>query len=88
MQRPRTRLVNFRVSDDEFNQLRRACSKQGARCLSDFARTVMLTAPTAVQHPLATSMAALEDRVAALDASMRQLTKVVHEALRLPVRTD
>jgi hypothetical protein len=34
----RTRTVNFRLSPEEFEQLKRACSAEGARSLSDFAR--------------------------------------------------
>ncbi len=38
----RNRLVTFRVTGDEFDQLREAADHAGARCLSDFARAVML----------------------------------------------
>ena len=40
--RPRTRLVNFRVSDDEYEILRTACVQRGARSISDFARLAVL----------------------------------------------
>lgn len=42
MRKPRTRLVNFRVTDEEFERLKAACDSVGARCLSDFARSLML----------------------------------------------
>src|SRR5450759_4168274 len=45
MEKVRGRLVNFRVTDDEFEQLKTACDRQGARCLSAFARKIMLNAP-------------------------------------------
>jgi hypothetical protein len=37
----RTRLVNFRVTDEEFERLKASSDRQGARCLSDFARSIM-----------------------------------------------
>ena len=40
--RPRTRLVNFRVSDEEYATLRTACTRHGARSISDFARLAVL----------------------------------------------
>ena len=41
--KPRNRLVNFRVSEDEFQSLREACETGGARSISDFARCAVLT---------------------------------------------
>jgi hypothetical protein len=40
--RPRNRLVNFRLSEDEFELLRDSCGLFGARSISDFARTSVL----------------------------------------------
>ena len=39
---PRNRLVNFRLSEMEFEDLKAACSRQGARSISDFARSSVL----------------------------------------------
>ena len=71
--RPRTRLVNFRVSDDEYATLRTACTRHGARSISDFARLAVLgwagstdLQATAMQWRLSGlghSMAELEGRV-------------------------
>jgi hypothetical protein len=41
MRQIRSRLVNFRVTDEELKQLKTASDRQGARCLSDFARSIM-----------------------------------------------
>ena len=38
----RRRLVNVRVTDQEFERIKTASDRQGARCISEFARTVML----------------------------------------------
>ena len=42
MLKRRDRLVNFRVTEDELSQLKLASDRQGARCLSDFAREASL----------------------------------------------
>jgi len=42
MNRIRKRLVNFRVTDQEFERIKTASDRQGARCISEFARAVML----------------------------------------------
>ncbi len=42
MYKVRRRLINFRVTEEEFERLKTAVSLQGSRCLSEFARLVML----------------------------------------------
>lgn len=44
--RPRNRLVNFRLSEDEFEKVRASCALYGARSLSDFARSAVLRSVT------------------------------------------
>jgi hypothetical protein len=39
--KPRTRVVYFRVSEDEFRQLHALCELRGERSLSDLARSAM-----------------------------------------------
>ncbi len=41
--RPRTRLVNFRLSEEEFQQLKETCARSGARSVSDYARSSVLS---------------------------------------------
>jgi uncharacterized protein (DUF1778 family) len=38
----RSRLINFRVTEEEFDQLKSAAALKGSRCLSEFARLIML----------------------------------------------
>lgn len=40
--RPRTRLVNFRLSEEEYQQLKESCASSGARSVSDYARAAVL----------------------------------------------
>jgi hypothetical protein len=51
VQKIRSRLVNFRVTDEELDQLKAAASVRGSRCLSEFARLVMLGSATGAQFP-------------------------------------
>jgi hypothetical protein len=53
VQKVRSRLINFRVTDEELEQLKTAATVQGSRCLSEFARLVMLGTATGAQSPAA-----------------------------------
>jgi uncharacterized protein (DUF1778 family) len=54
---PRMKVVMFRLTEQEYDQIREACHKSGARSLSDFARTAVLSdarsiiAPTGTDKP-------------------------------------
>ena len=51
MEKIRNRLVNFRVTDEEFERLKTATVLKQARCLSEFARSVVLrTADEAIPN--------------------------------------
>jgi hypothetical protein len=73
MQKVRGRLVNFRVTDDEFEQLKIACDRQGARCLSAFARKMILNAGTPGSDSHADELATLDRRLSILEESMSRL---------------
>jgi len=51
MLKTRNRIINFRVTEDEFARLRDASVENGARCLSDFARTAILIGLESGRHP-------------------------------------
>ena len=42
--KPRTRLVSFRISDDEYQALVKITAAQGARSISDFSRSALCEA--------------------------------------------
>jgi len=44
IQKPRTRLVNIRLSDEEFLGLQRSTDESNARSISDFCRQAILSA--------------------------------------------
>lgn len=72
MQKVRTRCVNFRVTNDEFERLKVACDLRGARCLSDFARQMMLEGAASKEVP-SDRLAGFERRLSVLEDSMSRL---------------
>jgi len=73
MQKVRSRLVNFRVTDDEFQQLKDASDRYGARCLSAFARKMVLSAGMGDGEKRVDDMASLDRRLAVLEEAMARL---------------
>lgn len=75
--RVRNRLVNFRVTDEEYERLRSASLASGARSLSDFARAAVLRA--AARHPRGErsepASASLALRVAELETALRNFVR-------------
>jgi hypothetical protein len=73
MLKARGRFVNFRVTEDEFVELKAACDRHGASCLSAFARKVILNTPSAAGGDFADKLAALQGRLSILEVSMSRL---------------
>lgn len=73
--KPRNRLINFRLTEEEFEKLRDACRDQGARSISDFARSAVMTQ---AEGPVSTSAPArLEVSMQALDARVSRLIELL-----------
>ena len=81
----RSRLINFRVTEDEFLRLKTAATVQGCRCLSDFARTVMLGTADGGLKPAPDSAGAqvllLDRRLTALESKVARLMSQMELAL-------
>jgi hypothetical protein len=78
VQKPRTRVVYFRISEEEFGQLNRLCETQGARSLSDLARTAMQhmlghADGELSQNMVVTKLETLERMLAELNDALRTL---------------
>lgn len=69
--RPRSKLVYFRVSEDEYQQLSALCERLGARSLSDLVRTSLLQRWN--------MRAADEEGLESLAARIERLTRLVEE---------
>ena len=81
--KPRNRLVNFRVSEDEFQSLREACETGGARSISDFARCAVLTTPTGkgeTEDLLRLRLALIEEKMGEVDAKLLLIARMLRDA--------
>jgi uncharacterized protein (DUF1778 family) len=73
----RRRLINFRVTEEEFERLKVAAALQGSRCLSEFARFVMLgtagTQACATPESFDSKLSMFDRRLAVLESHMARL---------------
>ena len=87
----RSRLINFRVTDEEFRRLKTASTLHNARCLSDFARSAILDRVQAADaapepnHVVADQLEAFDRRLARLETHMTRLFDALAEAKSLAV---
>ena len=88
--KPRNRLVNFRLTEEEYGRLAAVCARKGSPSISDFARAAILRtieAEAAREGPLDTLLAALGDRLSDLERGFRSLAEpAVDGARRNPER--
>ncbi len=73
MYRVRRRLINFRVTEEEFEKLSAVAQAQGARGISDFTRQVLLeriNSQAADQAILQEKLREFEERLERLEASV------------------
>ena len=80
MQNPRTRLVSVRMTEEEYDRLRDTALVGGARSVSDYARTALLT----TREPLLTTapnwcqtLAALTERIAKVEDEVAEVKKTL-----------
>ncbi|MBI3681357.1 MAG: hypothetical protein HY235_13310 [Acidobacteria bacterium] len=78
--KPRNRLVNFRLSEEEFEKLRASCSLYGARSLSDFARAAVMRS---VANGSPGEMEEPEPKLTHIDRKVNDLESRVGELVRL-----
>lgn len=75
----RNRTVNFRLSDEEFETLRKACLAEGARSLSDFARSVVCRSigSPSERYVLDENMRRIDTRLEMLHREIRELSETI-----------
>lgn len=76
--KPRNRLVNFRLTEEEFEQLRQACGDQGARSLSDFARSAVMRQVDLPGHGGSAALGNLGQVVDQLENRLQQMVNLLH----------
>lgn len=80
----RRRLVTFRVTDDEYNQLRNVCQSEGYRSVSDFAREAVVHRIELHNKPsvsLGEDLATLGMHLEELDGALRDLSGHISKVL-------
>ena len=82
--KPRERLVYFRISEDEFHQFLGVCEQEGARSVSDLARSAVQRLITdgnreREERELAPKMEMLEQLIGELTAQVRRLTALLEQ---------
>jgi hypothetical protein len=77
--KPRTRLVNFRLTEEEYQHLIVACSLRGARSLSDFARSAVLRSTDSQGQ----TVGYLQSRLATLDQKVLELEDCIMRLIKL-----
>ena len=80
--KPRERLVYFRISEDEFHQFLGVCEQEGARSVSDLARSAVQRLITdgnrdREERELAPKVQILEQLIGELTAQVRLLTTML-----------
>ena len=80
--KPRNRVVVFRLSQDEYRSLQEACSRAGARNLSDFTRSEVLEClnSDASGGHLARRFASLEQQIAFMQFQLNNVLQGVFHA--------
>ena len=76
--KPRSRLVYFRVSEDEFTQISAMCRTAGARSLSAFARTAMQRMLAANrEEPLSDKLKVFDELTSKLIEKLRRIDELL-----------
>ena len=77
----RSRMISFRVSEDEYIGLKNLCVNAGARSVSDMARDAvhrLMRNPSQPNHQLETVVQMLQGRIEALDTEVKRLGLVLN----------
>jgi hypothetical protein len=81
IQKRRSRIVSFRLSDEEYDSLKSVTASRGARSVSEFTRSVACNMSTDGNgaEKIEDSLRTLNDRMQALDRRLQMLTEVLEE---------
>jgi len=87
----RSRMVSFRLSEEEYEDLKHICVMVGARCLSDIARDAvqrLLRTGTEQKIDDDTQLRMLCERMEALDQEVKRLAALVDQPDTAAVTAD
>jgi hypothetical protein len=87
MIKPRTKLVSFRLSEEEYERVQDACAAERARSLSEFARGLLLQRTIGMEDdkrptagPFGENTQELLEAMQQLNQQLRQLVSVVQSS--------
>ena len=91
MEKIRNRLVNFRVTDEELQRLKTASALKRSRCLSEFARSVVLrTAAEVVPDGNGSGddqMVSFNRRLTHLESDVLQILDTLRKGKAMPMKS-
>jgi hypothetical protein len=82
----KNRIINFRVTDEELDRLKASSNLHGARCLSDFARSIMLGTATGTPVEGSSGMRvdqeiqSLDNRLTAVESDLTHVISMLSSA--------
>ncbi len=89
---PRSRLVYFRLSDKEFEELNSLCTgDEGARSVSQISRAAvqaLLSRRADRENDLKQAITAVNDRISKLDDRLEQMAQLIVREHAMPVPKD
>ena len=91
IKRLRKRLVNFRLTDDELQKVEEACNSTGARSLSEFARSAILSPAEKVNldEMVRVRLELFSQKLSEIEATLQLITRLLShpEPLKLVAAT-
>ena len=77
----RDRMVVFRLTQDEYRRLQRACSRTGARNISDYTRAQVLDGAVSkgASSRLEGRLTNFDERLTELQSAVRQVTRLLKQ---------
>lgn len=74
----------FRLTQDEYNSLRKVCAEKGGRNFSEFTRSELLTLADSrsLSEIIQTRFAEIERRIAGMQVSLERLSRLLSRAGR------
>ena len=78
-----TRMISFRVSEEEFEELRAKSEAQGARSVSDYARVSLCGPSNGLDRPIENDLHELNSGIRLLSTHIRQLAQLMENPQRI-----
>lgn len=82
---PMVRLISFRLSEEEYQEMKRLCTEEGARSLSDFVRSAfqsLIHDNGRLETILELKLRKLEQRLDEIQQDLHDMTELVQQAKR------